>query len=70
MAESSFRAWRLSHGWTQQQSADALGYSLRQIKFYDQGFKQPDKTMQLAMLAISKGLTVDETNCGSFSSAA
>ena len=60
MSESCFRSWRLNQGFTQAQSATILGYSLRQIKFYDQGFKEPDRTLRWAMLAISEGLKLDE----------
>jgi transcriptional regulator with XRE-family HTH domain len=59
-AESTFRHWRKEMGFTQQQSADSLGRSLRHVKRYDQGVKEPDRAVRLAMLAISKGLSLDE----------
>lgn len=60
MSLSYFREWRLREGFTQAQSAAALGYSLRRIKFYDKGEKTPNRALRLAMRAISEGLTIDE----------
>ena len=58
--DSTFRHWRKEMGFTQQQSADSLGRSLRHVKRYDQGVKEPDRAVRLAMLAISQGLSLDE----------
>ncbi len=37
MTAAEFKAWRLAHGMTQQQLADALGMSRSRILAYEQG---------------------------------
>jgi hypothetical protein len=54
---SKFRAWRLGHNLTQAEAARVLGYSIRQLKVYDQGEKEPNRILALAMAAINHGMT-------------
>jgi hypothetical protein len=58
--ESTFRLWRKEMGFTPQQCVDRLGRSIRQVRRYDAGTKEPDRVLRLAMLALSQGLSLDE----------
>lgn len=55
-SESTFRSWRRELGFTQKQSANALGYSVSHIKLYDEGKKEPNLALRLAMSAFTNGL--------------
>jgi len=59
---STFRKWRYDMGFTQLESAEKLGKCRSQIAYYDEGKKEPGVTMRLAMLALSKGLSLDENS--------
>ena len=57
---SFFWQWRNEQGLTLTDAATVLGYSVRRMKDYDYGHKEPDKAMRLAMLAIAAGVKLDE----------
>lgn len=46
----------MSLGLTQRDAAVKLGYSRVQIQLYDEGKKQPDLTLRLAMSALAHGI--------------
>ena len=54
--DSIFRLWRKEIGFTPKESADYLGRSLRQVRRYDAGVKEPDRVVRLAMSALLTGL--------------
>jgi transcriptional regulator with XRE-family HTH domain len=56
MVESLFRAWRESLGLTQNEAAEALGRSRRQIQNYDTGAEAPPRVVRLAMIALEEHL--------------
>lgn len=47
---AAFKAWRKAHRFTQAQAADALGLSLRTVKYYEKGEQPIPKTVKLACI--------------------
>lgn len=50
MRSGEFKRWRQRIGLTQERAADALGLSLRMVKYYESGTKPIPKTVRLACL--------------------